>query len=178
MKNSEIAKVYAVAAADMAKDASAPIFKEIADFVGLLNSSTNLENILFLNVFHEEEKIGVLQEVLEKCNFHALTKNFLLFILKQQRLGLIPQIYKELTVMEDAMKGFIKTTVEGPLDELEQDVKSDVESFLFKKLNKTPVITYKKNDSISAGYKVSAGDYLLDATLKTQLQEFKKSFFQ
>lgn len=56
MKNSIVAKTYAQAVVQIAKEQNCPIFDEVAGFIGLLNRSSDLESILFLNVFTHEEK--------------------------------------------------------------------------------------------------------------------------
>lgn len=81
-------------------------------------------------------------------------------------------------MIEDASKGFMKVTVEGSQEELDSQAKNAIEKYLQVKLNLKSDISYKKNDQISAGYKVVAGDNLLDATLKTQLNNFKNTFFE
>jgi len=178
MKNSVIAKTYAQAVVQIAKEQNCPIFDEVAGFIELLNKSSDLENLLFLNVFVYEEKKQVLDELFKSLKLHAVTQNFLTFLLNEKRLPLLPQIYKELIVIEDANKGFISVKVEGSQDELDAQAKSSIESYLLSKLNLKSNISYKKNDQISAGYKVVAGDNLLDATLKTQLNSFKNTFFE
>lgn len=178
MKNSIVAKTYAQAVVQIAKEQNCPIFDEVAGFIGLLNRSSDLESILFLNVFTHEEKKQILDDVFAKLELNNITKNFLTFLLAEKRLPLLPQIYKELIVIEDASKGFMKVTVEGSQEELDSQAKNAIEKYLQVKLNLKSDISYKKNDQISAGYKVVAGDNLLDATLKTQLNNFKNTFFE
>jgi F-type H+-transporting ATPase subunit delta len=178
MKNSIIAKTYAQAVVKIAEEQNCSVFDEVAGFVGLLNKASDLESILFLNVFTFEEKKQILEDVFTKINLHKITQNFLTFLLNEKRLPLLPQIYKELIVIEDASKGFMKVNVEGSQDELDLQAKNAIEKYLQEKLNLKSDISYKKNDQISAGYKVVAGDNLLDATLKTQLNNFKNTFFE
>ena len=178
MKNSIVAKVYAQAVVKLAEEKSCPIFSDITAIIDLLNHSPMLEQVLFLKVFTEIEKNQILNDVLVKLEINQLTKNFLLFLLAEKRLSLLPQIYKELITIEDASKGFMKVYVEGPLDQLELKAQASLEKYLLEKLGYKSSITYKKNEKISAGYQVSAGDYLLDATLKTQLNSFKNTFFE
>lgn len=178
MKNSIIAKTYANAVVKLSEEQNCPIFAEIAGFVEMLNKSNPLENVLFLNVFTQEEKKQVLEDLMSKLNFHDLTKSFLSFLLTEKRLPLLPQIYKELIVIEDASKGFMKVHVEGSQETLDAEAKSSIEKYLEQKLKFKSDISYKMNNKISAGYKIVAGDNLLDATLKTQLSNFKNTFFE
>ena len=178
MKNGIIAKTYAQAIVKIAEEQKAPIFNDVATFVELINKSSDLENVLFLSVFTQEEKKSILEELFQKLPIHEVVKSFLSFLLQEKRLPLLPQIYKELIVIEDAAKGFMKVTVEGSQEILDVAAKAAIEKYLQDKLNLKSDISYKKSDSISAGYKVVAGDNLLDATLKTQLNNFKDSFFE
>lgn len=178
MKNSIVAKTYALAVAGVSEKTKAPIFDEVAKFIDLLNKNQNLEQVLFLNVFTEEEKTNVLKDIFEKMESSELLKNFFQFLIQEKRIGLLPQIYKELVVIEDSAKGFLKVSVEGSQQELDKSAQKSIEEYLHKKLNLKSHVSYKKNENISAGYKVTAGDYLLDATLKTQLNNFKNGFFE
>lgn len=178
MKNSIIAKTYALAVVKISEEKKFSIFEEIAGFIEILNKSSDLENILFLNVFTYEEKQQVLNDLFAKINLNSVTQNFLTFLLIEKRLPLLPQIYKELIVIDDASKGFMKVNVEGSQQELDLQAKTSIEKYLLEKLKLKSEIHYKKNDQISAGYKVIAGDNLLDATLKTQLNNFKNTFFE
>lgn len=178
MKNAIVAKTYALAVSDVSKNVKAPIFDEVASFIEMLNTSSVLENVLFLSVFTVEEKINVLKDVFQKTNYSELMNNFLIFLIQEKRIGLLPQIYKELIVIEDAVKGFLKVDIEGSQNDLDKIAQSKIEEYLHKKLNLKSQVKYKKNENISAGYKVTAGDYLLDATLSTQLNNFKNNFFE
>lgn len=178
MKNSIIAKTYAQAVVQLSQDQNCPIFAEVSGFIELLNNSSDLENVLFLNVFMLEEKKQVLEDLFKSLKLHVVTQNFLAFLLNENRLSLLPQIYKELIVIEDASKGFMAVTVEGSQESLDQAARDSIEKYLLEKLQLKSNITYKKNNNISAGYKVVAGDNLLDATLKTQLNNFKNTFFE
>ncbi len=178
MKNSVIAKTYAQAVVQIAKENAAPIFSEVASFIDLLNKSSDLENVLFLNVFMFDEKKQILEDLFKVLKLNHITQNFLTFLLNEKRLPLLPQIYKELIVIEDAAKGFMAVRVEGSQEQLDASAKAAIEKYLLEKLNLKSHIDYKQNDQISAGYKVVAGDNLLDATLKTQLNNFKETFFE
>ncbi len=163
-------------AADVSK--TTDFLKELEHFVELLNKSSDLETILFHPLFRLDEKKPILLDVVEKSNYSKLFSEFLVFLLDEKRLGLIPQIYKELIVIEDEEKGFLKGTIEGHEDQIDQDKLLKVVSWLKQKLKISPVLNYEKNPQITAGYKVTVGDFQLDVSLDHQLDEFVKTILQ
>ena len=56
MKDKIIAKVYAKTFTELAKDNNVDIAKELTSLQEVINASNDLENVLFLEVFTEEEK--------------------------------------------------------------------------------------------------------------------------
>jgi F-type H+-transporting ATPase subunit delta len=84
------AKAYAKAIVEISKDQSIKIADELTLVTELINQSNDLENVLFLDLFTNEEKASVLQAVLEKVKLSPLTKNFLSYLISEKRFGLFP----------------------------------------------------------------------------------------
>ena len=172
-----ISKVYSRAIRMIAMEAGVanPFMQELEQFVAMLNKSTDLETVLFHPLFTMEEKKPILKEVCEKSNYSKLFVEFLVFLLDEKRLGLIPQIYKELIVIEDEEKGFLKGMIEGQDAQIDQEKLLKVVSWLKAKLQISPVLNYEQNLKITAGYKVTVGDFQLDVSLDHQLDDFVKT---
>lgn len=81
MKNQIIAKVYAKALMTIAKDKKINIAEEIIKLTETINSSNQLENVLFLDVFSNDEKKAVFQDIAKKISLdESITEsiNFLI----------------------------------------------------------------------------------------------------
>jgi F-type H+-transporting ATPase subunit delta len=96
-------------------------------------------------------------------------------LVQEKRIGFLPMIFKNVIVIDDHKKGFLRGTIEGNEDQISDEVKNKLKVYLQKKLGKEAVLTYLQNDSVSAGYRVTVEDLQLDASLDHQLDNFKES---
>jgi len=175
MKEQVIAKAYAQSLVELGDELKIDLASELTKLNETINKSNDLETLLFLEVFTSEEKISVLDEVLAKLNMSQITKNFLHFLIQEKRIGLMPMIYKNVIVVDDHRKGFLRGSIEGSEDSIPADVKEKLKSYLFQKLGKAAILEYTKNEEVTAGYKVTVEDLQLDASIENQLEKFKES---
>jgi F-type H+-transporting ATPase subunit delta len=175
MKEQIVAKAYAQSLIDLAIEAKVDAAKELTDLSVVINSSNNLENLLFLDVFTVEEKEDVMKEILSKLNISPIVTNFVNFLINEKRIGIFPLIYKEVIVIDDHNKGFLRGVIEGSDSEVSAEFKTKMTTYLKDKLGINTELTYKKNDEITAGYRVTVEDLQLDASLDNQLTKFKDS---
>ena len=175
MKEQIIAKAYAQSLVELSEELKLDLPSELTKLTEAINQNNNFETLLFLDVFTNEEKWSVLDVVTTKLNLSGTTKNFLQFLIQEKRMGLFPMIFKNIIVIDDHKKGFLRGTIEGSEDQISDDVKNKLKAYLQKKLGKEAILTYEKNDSMSAGYRVTVEDLQLDASLEHQLENFKES---
>ncbi len=176
MKTQKAAKAYARALFELCNEQKISVTSELTKLTELINKSDALENVLFLDLFTVNEKIAVLEGIYAKVSFKQETKNFLSFLLQEGRIGLLPLIYKEVTVLEDDSKGFLKGTIEGAEEQISPDIKDKIKVILAKRLGPTPELAYKQNSHITAGYRATVQDLQIDATVDSQLESLKHSF--
>lgn len=175
MKEQIVSKAYAQSLTELARDANVDAAKELTDLSILINENNNLENVLFLDVFTVEEKISVMEEVLSKLKVSAIVKNFVNFLINEKRISIFPLIFKEVIVIDDHNKGFLRGTIEGSESDVSAEFKAKMTAYLKEKLGLTTELSYVKNEGITAGYKVTVEDLQLDASLENQLVKFKDS---
>lgn len=175
MKEQNIAKIYAHSFLELAKENNFNVADELTRLTETINTSNDLENVLFLDVFTVEEKMSVFKSIAEKINLHSILIVAVNFLIEEKRAGLLPLIYKEIIVIDDHNKGFMRGVIEGSTDGIDEEYKQKLASVIKSKIGKEPVLEYKKTDSVTAGYKVTVEDLQLDATIDNQLYEFKKS---
>ena len=175
MKEQIIAKAYAQAIVEMSDEMKLDLTSELTKLTETINKSNDLETLLFLEVFTAEEKLAVLEAVMNKLGLSATTKNFMNLLIEEQRIGLMPMIYKNVVVIDDHRKGFLRGTIEGAEASIPDDVKNKLKSYLQQKLGKEAILEYKQSNNVTAGYKVTVEDLQLDASLENQLEKFKES---
>lgn len=175
MKELQVSKAYAKAFLELTETKGVDAAKELTSLTEVINSSNNLENLLFLDVFTAEEKMSVLNEVVGKLGLSPMTTHFLSFLVQEKRIGILPLIFKELVVIDDHKKGFLRGTIEGAEGSVDEEFKNKMKTYLKEKLGLNAELTYKQSKKVTAGYRVSVDDLQLDASLDNQLNRFKES---
>ena len=175
MKEQLVAKVYAKSFLELGDEKKVKIADEMVKLTEVINSSNDLENVLFLEVFTLEEKKNIFIEVAKKIELSELSTEAVKYLIDEKRIGILPLIIKEIIVIDDERRGFIKGTIEGNAENMDEALKAKIMSFLKKKLGREPNLSYVQNNNISAGYKVTVEDLQLDASLDNQLEQFKQS---
>ena len=175
MRELTVAKVYAKSLLELGDEHKIKLADELIRLTETINKSNQLENVLFMEVFTLEEKKNVFIEVAKKLDLSQITTETIKFLIDEKRIGLLPLIIKEVIVMDDERRGFIKGTIEGTAAQVDPAFKAKIESFLKAKLKREPHLDYVQNNNLSAGYKVTVEDLQLDASLDNQLQQFKQS---
>lgn len=176
MKDKNIAKVYATTFIELGKENNVSIADELIKLTEVINTSNDLENVLFLDVFTTEEKESVFNAIAERISLSAILKSSISYLITEKRISLLPLITKEVIIIDDEEKGFLKGTIEGSSESISEDFKQKLLDAIKKHIGDvTPSLEYIKNESITAGYKVTVGDLQLDATVDNQLKSFRDS---
>ncbi|MBC7713001.1 MAG: F0F1 ATP synthase subunit delta [Rhizobacter sp.] len=175
MKEQIIAKAYAQSIVELGVELKLDLVKELTTLTETINKSNDLETLLFLDVFTAEEKLSVLTDVMKKLGLSPITQNFMQFLIAEQRIGLMPMIFKNVIVIDDHNRGFLRGTIEGSEESIPADVKEKLKVYLQGKLGREPILEYKKSENVTAGYRVTVEDLQLDASLENQLENFKDS---
>ena len=175
MRELAVARVYARSILELGDEKNIKIADELTRLTEVINFSNELENVLFLDLFTLEEKKNVFMEVAQKLSLSEITTETIKFLIDEKRIGILPLIIKEVIVIDDERKGFMKGTIEGNSPQVDPVFKAKIEGFLKKKFNREPNLNYIQNENISAGYKVTVEDLQLDASLDNQLEQFKQS---
>ncbi|MFP5457649.1 MAG: FoF1 ATP synthase subunit delta [Bacteriovoracia bacterium] len=175
MKQVIVAKAYALSLLQLAEEKKVLLVDEFTSLTEMINKANNLENILFLDVFTGDEKKAVFADVAKKAGFSELLVMCVNYLIEEKRIGLLPLIVKEMIVMDDERKGFIKGVIEGAEHQIDPKLIDQMKAFLKSRLGREPSLTYAQNANITAGYRVTVEDLQLDASLDHQLNQFKQS---
>lgn len=176
MKEQNIAKVYASTFIELGKEKGVDMAKDIITLTEVINSSNDLENVLFLDVFTTEEKTSVFEAIAKQAGLAEVTVNAVNYLINEKRISLLPLISKEVIIIDDHQKGFLRGTIEGSQDTISEEHKSKLIASMKKHIGDVnPQLDYVKSDDITAGYKITLGDLQLDATVDSQLKSFKES---
>ncbi len=175
MNNHRLSRIYALSMFQLGKELGVDIVSEMVTFNELLRVSNDLENLLFLEVFSLDEKHMVLSDLIQiEEKFSPLFCNFLFFLLQERRIGKLLTIFQELVVLDDEQKGFITGVIEGRDEQISPELQKQILDYLREKLQLTPKLHYQQNLAITAGYKITAGNYQIDSRVDRQLTRMKE----
>ena len=175
MKEQKIALTYARSIYQLGKISKIDLPAEMTAFTEVVNSSNQLENILFMDIFSVEEKKSVLTDIFEKTKWSDTLRYILFFLVDEKRIGVFPLIFKEITIIEDHAKGFLRGIIEGREEHLDSAIESTLIKYLEKSLGKKIVPSHQQNSQMTAGYRVTVEDLQLDASVENQLEKFKQT---
>ena len=175
MKEQIIAKAYAQSIVELGVELKLDVVSDLTKLTEVINKNNDLETLLFLDVFSAEEKLSVLNEIMKRLGTTQMVVNFMQYLVQEQRLGLMPMIFKNVIVIDDHNKGFLRGTIEGSEESIPADIKEKLKVYLKTKLGREPILEYKKSANVTAGYRVTVEDLQLDASLENQLEKFKDS---
>ena len=174
MKNETISRSYALALLEISEEESIDVKADLDKIWSLIRESSELESLLFMDVFSVEERKDVLDLIFEKSQLNKLTTNFIYFLIENKRFSLFPSIYTSLTMEKDLADGFITGIVEGSEESPDNEVIEKLKAHIEKELKQIAKLDYKQNDKITTGYKITCGDLQLDATLENQFDRLRK----
>lgn len=175
MKSAQTARFYAQAMIQLGKENKIDMADELTKLTVVINTSNDLENVLFLDVFTNEEKSDIFKSIAAKLSLSKITETIINFLIEEKRINMMPLIYKEVMVIDDDEKGFLRGTIEGSADSLDESAKAQIVATLKERLKKEPILEYVKTENVTAGYKVTVDDLQLDASIDNQLKLFKES---
>ncbi len=174
MKEQVVAKIYAKALTELGEKNKLDVCEELTRLQLCINESNHLENLLFLEVFTIEEKKNVLNEISKRLKLSSVVSSFLIYLVEQRRISVLPLIYRDIVVIDDSKRGFMKGIIEGSDDVVDPLIQNRLMSYLKEKVGKNIELVYQQNSEIAAGHRVTVGDLQLDATLENQLNKFKQ----
>jgi len=176
VKDNNTAKVYAKTLDLLGQEKGVDFAKELTTLTEVINTSNDLENVMFLDVFTVEEKIAVFNDIASKVSLNPLVASSVKYLITEKRISLLPLIFKEIVVMDDDKKGFLRGTIEGSSSQISDEEVAKLKKAITSKVgNKELKLDYKENKNITTGYKITVADYQLDATVDNQLQNLKQT---
>lgn len=175
MKEKIIAKAYAKSLVELGSELKVDVADQLTKLNVVINENNDLETVMFLDVFTIEEKMNVLSDVMSKLSLAPIVQNFVKFMIQEKRNQLFPLVFKEVVVLDDEAKGFLRGTIEGAGNDVDPAFQEKMHKFLSDKIGKKTQLAYVKNTNLTAGYRVTVEDFMLDASLDNQLNKFKSS---
>jgi F-type H+-transporting ATPase subunit delta len=121
-----------------------------------------------------EKKRELLSNVLQKVEVTEELKKVLNLMAERDRLGLLKEFSEEFEKFADARLGVVKAEITSAT-ELDSEVLEKIKSKIEEIFNKKAEVTVKIDPSLIGGFIVKVADKVLDASVKTQLENLRKA---
>jgi len=169
-----IARRYALALADVvAKTANADTVKaELKSWEGLINASNDLRN-LDNPTIDLRLKENVLEELLARTRPTKITANFLRVLVRNRRLGALPEINSRLENELETRSGKVQVNVTSAR-ELNESEKFELMENLAKLTGKAVKPAYNVDAGLIGGVVTQIGSTVYDGSVSTKLKNLKE----
>ena len=169
-----LARPYAVAAFERAKETgSVEQWQETLDFLRELIKDPLMQQAA---ANPTADKQGFLNALLDVCGDRVFgdTANFLRLLVQNRRLGLIEHIASLFSYYRSEDEGTIDADVETAYP-LNDEQCGRIAALIEKLLNRRARLTVRSDRDLIGGVIIRAGDRVIDASLRGQLQRLQKS---
>jgi F-type H+-transporting ATPase subunit delta len=176
MASDKVAAQYAKAFIEMVKDAEKArhTVKELLAFAETMQSHPELKHVLTTDIFKEEQRRGVVEDVAKRLGVAPETTRFLVVLSDGKRLRWTDAVAKKINTLLLNSLNVVPLEVVSP-EELGSDQKKKVEAKFQNILGKKVEATYSVNPEIMGGLKVTAGGRTFDGSLSGWLDHMEES---
>ncbi len=168
-----LARPYAQAIFDLSEDKNS--LDKWADQLAFL--SAVVSDLLFIRTLHNP-RIGKsrLDELMTSIAADRLSNeghNLIKLLIRNRRVGLLPQIAEIFEFLRAEREGYIETNVRSAYSLSDQELKALTEALSIR-FNKSIKMRIYEDRSLIGGVHIRAGDKVIDGSIKGQLQNLAK----
>lgn len=176
MRSSAIARRYAKALMLIAKDdGQAETYREeLQGFVDLFDQEEQLEPMLSNPLYNLEDRRKVLNSVLDAVEISNVMRSFLTLLFNKGRIAYLRQIATYYHKLADELKGIVRADLISAT-ELDSEKFDAIRQALSKMTGKEVVLEASQDESIIGGVITKIGDFVLDGSVKTQLENMRET---
>jgi len=176
MANEKVASQYAKAFLDSVKDgekARASV-NELLAFAETMVSHPELKHVLTTDIFKDEQRRGVVEDVAKRLGLSAQTTKLLVVLSDGKRLRSTEAVAMKINALVLNSMSVVPLEVVSQ-DELSADHKKKVEAKFQALLGKKVEANYSINPGLMGGLKVTAGGRTFDGSLSGWLGHMEES---
>jgi ATP synthase F1 delta subunit len=170
----EIARVYAEALFDAAKDAGKldEIREQLGQFCDALNENRDLSLFLFSPYFSSAEKREALERAVDGAEPEFA--NFLALLVEKHRMPVIFRVRRRFDEMWAEENKLLDVTVTSAV-ELDRKVVSQLGKEIEKQTDRKVELTSRVDEDILGGLVLQVGHKVLDASIRNRLEKLRKN---
>lgn len=146
---------------------------ELSEFNSFLSAHTKLQDTLKRPFLPAAKKTEIAAQILERFSIADKAKRFLLLLVENSRLTLLPEILERLPVFWNEEHG-ITTFQASSVIPLSPAQKKRLEERLALHENRPVSLTYKIDPSLIGGLSLRKGNIVYDASIQGDLERLKQ----
>lgn len=153
------------------------ISAELLDFQTFLSRQEKLQQVLFKSVLPVSRKKAIGQDILGETDLHPKAQRFLLLLIENGRLELLPDILDLLPDMWNIERGISSFEISSviPLSDSQKKVLADK----LEKMEKRPVfIKYEIDPDLIGGVSIRQGNLVYDASIRGALAKLQEKILE
>lgn len=176
MSSGSLARRYAKALMEigLADNSYQRIGKDVETMANAIATSAELNDLFSNPVFPRSEREKIVLAILKRAGASVSVTNFSKLLLDRDRMGILPDISRELNAMIDAQSGQVtaQITSAAPLNAMQQnELRLTLEQVSGKKVQ----LEVKEDATLLGGLIAKVGDLVYDGSLRTQLREIRRN---
>lgn len=176
MRSSVIARRYAKALMLIgSEDGKIDDYRESLNaFLSLLDREQQLAQVIGNPVYSTANRRNVLEAVLEKMEAPKVIQVFLLLLFDKGRIHFLPGILEYYNKLADEAQGIVRADLTSAA-ELSSEMYEQIRAALSKLTGKEVLLEARQDKSLIGGIVTRIGDFVLDGSVRTQLQNMRES---
>ncbi len=170
MSSQTVARRYASALADVviANSEVAEVRDELIAWEKMILGNPLLLEAITNPTVGYEQKVRILSDLLARTKVRQTTANFLRVLLKNQRLGELPQVNEKLAQILDERAGAVSAQITSARP-LPDSVKSSLEETLRHVTGKKVRLDFQTDETLLGGIVTRIGSTIYDGSVRNQL---------
>lgn len=155
------------------KDEFKVISTQLLDFQEFLSGQKELEQVLFKSVLQTSRKRAIGEEILRKKDYLPKVQRFLLLLIENSRLELLPDLLEHLPEMWNTEQNISSFEISSVIS-LSESQKKDLAAKLENLEKRSVFLKYKIDPDLIGGLSIRQGNIVYDVSLRgalTKLQE-------
>jgi len=133
-----------------------------------IKDSAALRHVVASPSFGADDKIAVLAELASRMGFPPVGKRFLEHLVKNNRVGFLPEISEAFAKLADASKGVQRITVSSATA-ISPSEQNQIRNRLREMLKRQVDVTFHTDASYLAGVQIHVGNTVVDSTVRGRL---------
>ena len=177
--SSEISQRYALAFYDLAreKNKTEEFAASISSFKRVFESNEELLNFVKNPTYSMESQKNVFEKISKVMNLDDAIKKFFLILVIKKRVFFLDQILDKFLNLVSLKKGEISASLISS-KKIDNKTLLDVEKEISANIKQKIRLNSKIDESLIGGVVLQIGSLMIDASIKSRLQKYKKLMFE